>query len=311
LSLALACQARWRRLSALLWLCAVPLLAMAGLSEQHFDMDGRQRAYLIYVPASLPAGPRPLVLVAHGGGGSHYGMVKLTAGRFNQLAEREGFIVVYPKALERMWDFGEGGPGEQFDPPHDDLGYFENVIERVSAEHRIDPGRVFMTGNSRGGKAAFFVACKRPGLIRAIAVVTMTLPTYLADDCAAGPPLPLALLIGSADPIVPIAGGPITVAGAPRGEVLSLDATLALWRTRHRCANAAGGRSRRDMVTDGTQVIRTEWSGCATAPLLLFEMVGAGHTWPSGLQYLPEEKIGKVSREIDGASEIWHFFSRF
>ncbi len=283
----------------------------AELSEHTFGLEGETRAYLTYVPTTLPEGPRPLVLVAHGAGGSHFGMVKLTRAGFHALADRDGFIVAYPKALARLWDFGEGGAGEQFDPPHHDLAYFEAVVQRVSLAHAIDPARIFMAGNSRGGKAAFFVACKRPGLIRAIAVVTMTLPDYLADDCAAGPPLPLLLMLGSADPIVPLAGGPLHVGGEPRGTVLSLADTLGLWKLRHHCPVAAYESITLDAADDGTRAIRTEWTGCREAPLVLFELEGAGHTWPSGLPYLPEARIGRVSQEIDGATEIWHFFSRF
>ncbi|MCB1886222.1 MAG: hypothetical protein KDH20_01330 [Rhodocyclaceae bacterium] len=292
-------------------LLALSGLATADLTENTIDVGGVPRTYLAYVPEQLPAGPRPLVLVAHGGGGSHYGMVKLTAAGFHKQAERDGFLVVYPKAIERMWDFGDGGAGEHFDPPRNDLAYFEALIRDVSAAHPVDPARVFMTGNSRGAKAAFFLACKRPGLIRAIAAVTMTLPDYLADDCAKGPPLPLALLVGTEDPIVPLAGGALSVGGEPRGTVLSLADTLGLWKARHHCPVAAYTATTLDAEDDGTQVVRTEWTGCREAPLVLYEMVGAGHTWPSGLQYLPEARIGRVSREIDGSVEIWRFFSRF
>ena len=198
--------------------------------------------------------------------------------------------------------------------PHPPVGCTRLVLANpadLAAPFPVDPARVFMTGNSRGAKAAFFLACKRPGLIRAIAAVTMTLPDYLADDCAKGPPLPLALLVGTEDPIVPLAGGALSVGGEPRGTVLSLADTLGLWKARHHCPVAAYTATTLDAEDDGTQVVRTEWTGCREAPLVLYEMVGAGHTWPSGLQYLPEARIGRVSREIDGSVEIWRFFSRF
>ena len=39
-------------------------------------------------------------------------------------------------------------------------------------------------------------------------------------------------------------------------------------------------------------------------------VIGGGHTWPSGKQYLPPWVVGKVNREIDGATEISAFFRK-
>ncbi|MCB1916739.1 MAG: hypothetical protein KDG52_13620 [Rhodocyclaceae bacterium] len=281
------------------------------LREHGFDLGGHRRSYLAYVPPALPPGPRPLVVVVHGAGGSHYGMIKLTRGRFDQLAERDGFIVAYPKAVARMWDFGEGGPSETFTPRRDDLTYFRRMLDQLETDYPVDRQRIFVAGMSRGGKVAFMLGCRLGGRVRAIASVAMTLPHYLADDCTAGPALPLALIVGDADPIVPISGGPLRVGGEARGTVLSVDQTLALWRARHRCATSAARSEGRDREDDGTRLRRTEWIDCSEAPLVLYELLGAGHTWPSGLQYLPEDRIGKVAREVDGADEIWDFFARF
>ena len=40
----------------------------------------------------------------------------------------------------------------------------------------------------------------------------------------------------------------------------------------------------------------------------LFRIDGGGHTWPEGLQYLPEMIIGKVCRDINGTAIMWEFF---
>ena len=39
----------------------------------------------------------PLLIVLHGGGGTGQGMVSLTFGGFNTLADNEKFTVVYPE----------------------------------------------------------------------------------------------------------------------------------------------------------------------------------------------------------------------
>lgn len=49
------------------------------------------------------------------------------------------------------------------------------------------------------------------------------------------------------------------------------------------------------------------------APKALAERMtihGAGHTWPGGLQYLPERRVGRTSRDVSANEVIWEFFKR-
>ena len=75
----------------------------AGRSLSH---DGLERKYLIYSPllTNADSGKRPLLFVLHGGGGTHRGMVRLTKKRFNELADRDGFFVVYPQGIDKSWN---------------------------------------------------------------------------------------------------------------------------------------------------------------------------------------------------------------
>jgi polyhydroxybutyrate depolymerase len=63
---------------------------------------------LIYSPPIKPghSGDRPLLFVLHGGGGTNRGMFRLTNGRFNELADRDGFFVVYPQGIDKSWNDG-------------------------------------------------------------------------------------------------------------------------------------------------------------------------------------------------------------
>lgn len=40
----------------------------------------------------------------------------------------------------------------------------------------------------------------------------------------------------------------------------------------------------------------------------LVEVVGGGHTWPGGRQYLRERRIGRVSKDINASELILDFF---
>lgn len=278
--------------------------AAAGLERKSFRHEGLRRSYLEYVPeAPAPAAGRPVVLVLHGGGGTARQIARETGAGFHAFAEASGAVIVYPDAVGRMWDFGEGPVSAGLSPRRDDLAYFQAVIAAVLRQHGGDGARIFATGISRGGQASYFLACRLPGRIKAIAPVTMPLPDFLEDDCRAAPGVAIAVLNGTADPIVPYDGGPITVRRGARGEVLSTEATLALFRARNGC----GGGSETRRIG---QVVRREWRGCRQ-PTVLYRIEGGGHTWPSGTQYLPRRIVGPVNRDIDGTAEITAFFARF
>ena len=303
---------------------AIPLLLLATLGavaaepqfvrlrEKTLVHDGMRREYLLYTPrlARRLPGRRPLVMILHGGGGTHRGTVQNTRRRFHQLADEHGFYVVYPNAVDKMWDFGEGKVSESLERRVDDLGFFSRLLDRLLADHPIDPRKVFATGISRGGQASYFLACKMSERIRAIAPVTMPLPTFLEDDCRSGPPVGVAILNGTEDPLVPYEGGQITLFRQRRGRVLSTDDTVRLWRERNGCAGESVSE-RIDEVDDGTAVVKTTWPGCGKADVVLYRIEGGGHTWPSGGQYLPVSLVGRVTREIDAAEEAWAFFSGF
>ena len=283
-----------------------------GVTSHTLEMDGFARRYLLFRPQQTDVmGTYPLVLVLHGGGGTALGIAEEVGGRMHELAERDGFFVIYPDAFDRMWDFGAGEVSESLSVRVNDLEFFEQVLDEAVGRLPIDPRRVFATGISRGGQASYFLACWLPGRIRAIAPVTMPLPRFMESSCREGPPVGLAIMNGTKDPLVPYDGGQITVGRRERGEVLSTDATVELWRQRNGCSEQPSERQRINNARDRMHVDRTAWNDCSGAPVVLYRIKGGGHTWPSGRQYLPKFIVGRVNRDIDGAVEAWGFFSRF
>ncbi len=286
-----------------------------GLRTENLHHGGLNREYLLYEPigaADWPGKSRPLLIVLHGGGGTHRAMVRATRRRFQQLADLHGFYVVYPNAVQGFWDLGEDPVSRSLPRRIDDLGFLAALLERLVGAFAIDPERIFATGISRGGMVSYYLACRLPGRVRAIAAVAMPLPGSLEDDCQAGPPVGLAVLNGTEDPIVPYEGGEIRLFGRNRGPVLSTDATIRLWLQRNRCSGEGQSVKLSDSSDDSTRVRKTEYSDCeGDASVLLYRIEGGGHTWPSGTQYLPRALVGSVSRDIDAASEIWAFFSTF
>lgn len=277
------------------------------------EIEERAREYLVYTPKSLQGDSRKraLVVVLHGGGGTARQIMRETGESFFRLAEKDGFYVVFPQAVNKMWDFGAGKISTSLKERINDRSYFEAVLDDVTVDLPIDTRRIFATGISRGGQASYYLACEFPGRIRAIAPVAMPMPVFMADSCRNGPPVGVAIMNGTADPLVPYDGGTITIGKNQRDEVLATTETVALWNKRNGCSQALQKKSIVDSAQDGMHVEITERRGCSGAAVLLYRIVGGGHTWPSGNQYLPAFVIGRVNKDIDGAKVAWTFFREF
>ena len=280
---------------------------------RHLRVDGLQREYLLYLPknAGKFTGPRPLIMVFHGGGGTAGFAWRETGPTLARIADDNGVYLVFPNAVNKMWDFGAGKISETLEPRVDDAKFFETILDRTNTEFDIDQKKIFATGISRGGQASYFIACRFPGRIRAIAPVAMPIPKFMTEICADAPPVGVAMILGTDDPIVPYGGGEIEVFNQQRGEVLSAADSAAFWRDRNDCLADAQATKKIDTADDGMRVVKTEWRKCEGAPVTLFKIVGGGHTWPSGKQYLPSSIVGPVNHDIDAGVEAWRFFSEF
>ncbi len=296
---------------ALVLLAAGPALA-GSLARVAFDFGGHERRYTIYTPDGLARDPRPrpLLLVLHGIASTDELVMEKSRGRFNALADRHGFIVVYPVGLARTWDVGEGLAAALVRPRRDDLAFLDAVFKRVSDTLPVDPGRVFVAGFSLGGQMAFSWTCKRPGRVRGVASVAMPLPAFLQDDCTAAPTFGVVLIHGTADPWVPYYGGPFRLGPKRRDNYLSHDQTITLFLAHNVCDEASEQRDFRDAAQDGTSVVIRWWRRCKGPPVKSYAIIGGGHTWPREEQ-LPASRavVGRVSQEIDAADEIWDFFA--
>lgn len=280
--------------------------------ELTLSHDGFERKYLLYSPPfELPrSDAKPLLFVLHGGGGTHRGMVRLTKSRFNQLADRDGFFVVYPQGIGKAWNEGRGDLiSEAHRRGIDDVGFFRALIEYLVSKHPIDSDRVFVTGISNGGLMSFRLACSLSDKIRAIAPVTASIPSAILPLCRAESTVSLAVFNGTEDPLVPYYGGQSAVFRRQRGEVLSTDETIRTWLAKNRCTPEPEVTALPDLTKDGTRVTKTEYTQCgAGSKVVLYRIEGGGHTWPGGRQYLPVRLIGRTSRDLNACDEIWSFF---
>ena len=279
--------------------------------------EGRERSYVLHLPyrpgAAVvdPANPRPLLIVMHGGGGTAKGMIYLTKGRFRELADAHNFYVVYPQGYEKGWNDGRNDVRSTASKENiDDVGFLRQVIDRVAAEVPIDRTRVFATGMSNGGFMSMRLACQLSDRIRAVAAVTAQLSVDLLPQCRPTRPVGVLLINGTDDPLVPYAGGEVSLFRQKRGKIISTEDTFRFWARHNRCRGSVNVSQLPDLdPADETRIELHRYAGCAFGrDTRLLKVMGGGHTWPQGLPYFSERLIGKVSQDLDASQAIWRFF---
>jgi polyhydroxybutyrate depolymerase len=279
-----------------------------------FTWDGLKRTYVIHLPPSFgKTGPLPLVMVLHGGGGTGEKMERLTLGGINRLSDREGFVVVYPDGIEEHWNDGRDKVKYRAHREKiDDVGFLSALIDHLAAGGNIDKKRVYVTGISNGAMMSNRLACELTGRIRAIAPVAGNMPYDLAPRCSPSRPIPVLMISGTQDPMMPWAGGEAHFLRLKFGKVLSVPETIKFWVAHNHCAPAPAVTREPDKnPQDGTRVRKEVYAGCdAGAEVILYPVEGGGHTWPKGYRYLPERLIGKTSEDIDANELIWGFFKK-
>jgi polyhydroxybutyrate depolymerase len=278
-----------------------------GLERMTFD--GARREYALHLPNGVePRAPAPLVLALHGGSGTARGMGRLTG--LDAIADREGFIVVYPQGIDRQWNDLRTIEGRGPRPDVDDVGFLAALVDQIAAAHAVDRDRVYATGISNGAMMSFRLAAARPDRFVAVAGVAGAVSEALASGPPPAAPVPVLLVAGTEDPIVPFSGGEIGVLGRSRGKVLSTPSSVAYWVEHNGASQTPAVTTLPDVAPrDGTRVERVEHRHPAGADVVLLRVDGGGHTWPGGLQYLPEGAIGRTSRDISASELIWEFFA--
>jgi polyhydroxybutyrate depolymerase len=265
------------------------------------------RSYIVHVPPGYdPKKPTPLVLAYHGAG-----MPATLMAWYSGLsgkADKAGFVVVYPNgtrigSLVPTWNAG-GWNGLVANGKPDDVEFTLRMLDDLSKVLNIDARRVYATGLSNGGMMCHRLGAELSDRIAAIAPVAGTLALARFEPKR---PVPVILFHGTRDPIVPWKGPQLSEALVLAFK--SIDETVAAWVGADGCPATPEVTELPDKVDDGTRVLRKVYGpGKAGSEVVLYEIVGGGHTWPNrkGLDPL----LGKSTRDIDANDLIWEFFQK-
>jgi polyhydroxybutyrate depolymerase len=293
--------------------CSKPVTP--GMTTQTLTVDGTERQYLLSIPASYdPATRAPLILNFHGLG-SNKEQQALYSG-MNQKAGAEGYIVITPDGTGdtlKRWSFPPL-PGATAD-----VDFVKQILATTSRNLCVNAKRVYATGISNGAIFSTVLACALPGRLAAIAPVAGVNGTRV---CSRGtPPTPVLAFHGTADPVVPYAGGRY-FAGANPADAEGATATTT-----------ARGRLAGPLRAEPVDQAVANWAafdGCGTSPstaqvagdvelvtypdcppngaVALYRVVGGGHTWP-GAVALNVERLGSTTPSIDATVLMLRFFA--
>ena len=293
----------------------------SDITWQTVDWNASERMVGVYVPEGV-VNPAPLVLVLHGGGGSAAKTWNQEHGRsWRALADRDGFVLVLPEghadlddADAHHWNDCRTG----LDPSiiatnEDDVGFVLDLIERVSGTTTIDRDRIYVTGVSNGGMMTYRLAIEASETFAAAAAIIANLPD--PSECGATEtPIPILIMNGTDDPLMPYEGGCVAGDSCQRGRVMSTQDTVTFWvEINHASTVPAVERLPNRAWFDRSTVSVYRFDGGAVGvDVVYYHIKGGGHNVP-GFEsdpLLARALAGPKNRDIDGPAEIWSFFQQ-
>ncbi|WP_428965079.1 extracellular catalytic domain type 1 short-chain-length polyhydroxyalkanoate depolymerase [Micromonospora fluostatini] len=276
-----------------------------GSSPHTLTVDGRERSYRLYRPASAPlTAPVPLVVMLHGAAGT--GTQAEQAYHWPEQADRNGFVVAFPDGLNRAWAVGPECCGAPARDGVDDVAFIRELVAAIGDRLPVDPARTYVTGISNGGLLAYRLVCDT-SIFAAVGAVATT----LTGACPSPPPVSVLHIHGRQDQTMPYGGGPgrrdnagtgrlpVRIDGPPTPEL------AARWRAVDRCGEPT-------VRTDGP-VVRTAATCADGRAVELITITDAGHQWPGGRPNPPRAEqllnLDPPSTALDATETIWRFFS--
>lgn len=253
-----------------------------GLSMLTFNHNGTEREYYLHIPASYDGSDAvPLLFDFHGLNGTSESQFKRS--RFDLIADREGFILVTPQALDGSWQLTTQNNPQPFQ--NRDIDYVLSLLDQLTAEFNVDEERLYLAGGSRGALFAFEIACQRSDVFAAVAAIMAGMLDTQIDVCF--PP--------SAMPVLQIHGTEDNYSQAL--------AALDLWITVNQTNPVPIVLDIHDRdENDGSTVEYHLYSaGINMFTVEHFKVIGGGHDWPgfSG------------NNDINASEEAWTFFRKF
>ena len=271
-------------------------IAIQNAEQCEMTRGGFFREFIQYIPQSINENGEnaPIVFVMHGYTG--YDDWIFNYSNFQTQADEHGFILIYPQGTiyqptgETHWNAG-GTPQSTTD----DIDYIDSIIDYLDGNYLVNLKRIYSTGMSNGGMMSYVLACQLSYRIAGIASVTGSMANQTFDECDPKHPMPVMQIHGAMDTIVPYEG---------RENRKPIDDVMEYWVNYNGCNMTPSEIIIEDNDEDGMGGALSVYSGCLNdVSVELYYLHGLGHQWPS--------IKGTRVFDIDSASVIWEFFSKY
>ena len=179
------------------------------LRTYQFTDTKEEMPYAVFVSSKVRRDQKaPLIIALHGLGGSPTSLLR---GNALDLAEEGGYVLVGPMGYNPSGWYGSPivtRPGRRAPGPSNLPELSEkdvvNVLEIVRKEFNVDERRTYLMGHSMGGAGTYHLAVKYPGNWAAIGLIAPAAFSMKPSSLSAVPNLPVIVVQGDADPMVPV-----------------------------------------------------------------------------------------------------------
>jgi polyhydroxybutyrate depolymerase len=232
--------------------------AIAPEDSEHVVMVGEvERSYLLFIPPGLTTEQAVPVMFAFTWGTPSE--MKTTTG-FYRIAEKYGFIVVYPATLRGSWNNGTSGMKDV-----DDYGFIEAILSELGSTVNIDPKRIYAVGASNGGEFVYRLACDMSDTFAAIAPVGSSMT--FDNPCEPTRAVSIIHIHGLADETHPFEGGGFM-------NFTPAEDGIETWVALNSCTDSVIQEG------EGRGVMETIYSSCQDGAIVeLITIDNLGHEW--------------------------------
>lgn len=279
-------------LTACICINAQDLNGKGTMTEHSFSHKGIKYTYYLYTPQNLKPGA-PLLMVFHGYGSRDIPSIKYG---FNPVADKEGFVVCYPKGPKDHKGKEYWSVGYQFHIDNnlmrDDVGMAVKLVRHLQKSFNLSRYNVFATGHSNGGAMSHILSYKASDTFAAVASVSGHIMECTYRSLDTSKPSPLMEIHGTLDPLSRWNGDPFNNDGW--GADIAIPLAVGLSAAAHKCTH----EETEILPLRRNKVIAHRYlNGTNGNQVWFYEVVGGRHSW--------------AEQDMDTASEIWKFFSMY
>ena len=150
------------------------LIFLSFSFSQWFDLnhDFINRTYYMSYPDNISEQESaPLIINMHGFGSN--ALSQRYYSEMDEFAHEQGIAVVYPQGIVNSIGSTSWNVGTFWDFSNlDDVGFIEEMIDKISNDFNIDQDRIYACGMSNGGYMSYELACELEDRIAAFGSVT-------------------------------------------------------------------------------------------------------------------------------------------